>query len=288
VTVQPSDRARALTTAAATAAALGLRVDDTVVLQDSNRVTARLLPCDVLVRVALPAHQAARFELELSRALVAAGSPVAAPDPRVPPRPYERDGVVTTFWTYYPPVGATGPAGYAAALHRLHAGLRALDVPAPHVTDRITQAERLVADRARTPELSDVDRTLLAAALDRGRRLLRGRPEQLLHGEPHPGNLLSTSDGPLFVDLETCCRGPVEFDLAHAPEEVDGHYPGADADLVRDCRLLVLAMITTWRWDVEDDLPDGRRLGREWLAGLRAAGEAQPGSGRRTAAPEAN
>ena len=21
--------------------------------------------------------------------------------------------------------------------------------------------------------------------------------------------------GPLFIDLETCCRGPVEFDLAH-------------------------------------------------------------------------
>ena len=25
--------------------------------------------------------------------------------------------------------------------------------------------------------------------------------EQLLHGEPHPGNLLNTRRGPLFVDL---------------------------------------------------------------------------------------
>ncbi len=28
------------------------------------------------------------------------------------------------------------------------------------------------------------------------------------------------------MDLATCCRGPVEFDLAHAPEEVAEHYEG--------------------------------------------------------------
>jgi len=39
--------------------------------------------------------------------------------------------------------------------------------------------------------------------------------EQLLHGEPHPGNVLSTKNGLVFIDLETCCRGPVEFDIAH-------------------------------------------------------------------------
>jgi hypothetical protein len=77
--------------------------------------------------------------------------------------------------------------------------------------------------------------------------------------------------GPLFIDLETCCRGPVEFDLAHAPEEVGGHYPGLNRDLLRECRILVLAMITTWRWDRDDQLPDGRRLGTEWLSQLRAA-----------------
>jgi hypothetical protein len=75
----------------------------------------------------------------------------------------------------------------------------------------------------------------------------------------------------LFIDLETCCRGPVEFDLAHAPEEVGDHYPGVDQDLLRDCRILVLAMITTWRWEVGDQLPDGPRLAAEWLSQIRAA-----------------
>ena len=59
-----------------------------------------------------------------------------------------------------------------------------------------------------------------------------GRPEQLLHGEPHPGNLLSTRTGPLFIDFETYCRGPIEFDLAHAPDDVGDHYPGVDRGLL--------------------------------------------------------
>jgi hypothetical protein len=77
--------------------------------------------------------------------------------------------------------------------------------------------------------------------------------------------------GPLFVDLETCCRGPIEFDLAHVPEEVAEHYPGADRELVRECRVLVLAMVTTWRWDRDDQFPNGRQFGIEGLSRLRAA-----------------
>jgi hypothetical protein len=30
-------------------------------------------------------------------------------------------------------------------------------------------------------------------------------------------------------------------------------------------------MITTWRWDRDDQFPDGRRLGVEWLGQIRAA-----------------
>src|SRR5262249_46804513 len=81
-------------------------------------------------------------------------------------------------------------------------------------------------------------------------------PEQLLHGEPHPGNVLNTETGSLFVDLGTCCRGPVEFDIAHAPEEVSEHYPAVDEDLLEECRILVLAMIIPRRWDRDDQLPN--------------------------------
>jgi Ser/Thr protein kinase RdoA (MazF antagonist) len=151
--------------------------------------------------------------------------------------------------------------------------MRHVELATPHFTDRIAEAQQLVGSRTHTPELGDADRELLSNAL-RSLKLAivdRGAPEQLLHGEPHPGNLLSTSQGLLFVDLETCCRGPVEFDIAHAPEEVSEHYSDADQDLLRQCRILILAMVAAWRWDRADQFPDGRRMGIELLSQLRAA-----------------
>jgi hypothetical protein len=81
--------------------------------------------------------------------------------------------------------------------------------------------------------------------------------------------VLTTKNGLLFVDLETCCRGPVEFDLAHVPEEVSERYPDADQALLRECRILVLAMVAAWRWDPSDQLPNGHRAARELLSALR-------------------
>ncbi|HEX3964598.1 MAG TPA: aminoglycoside phosphotransferase family protein [Trebonia sp.] len=257
------------------ASSLGLTVDDAIVLQDSNKLTLRLLPCDVLARVAHGEHQVAQFEIELAQRLAGSGSPVAALEPRVEPRVYERDGFAVTLWTYYEPASSqeASPAGYASALERLHAGMRKLDVPAPHFTDRVERAQQLVATRDCTPALADADRELLGSTLRGLRRVIgdHGAAEQLLHGEPHPGNVLTTNSGLLFIDLETCCRGPVEFDLAHAPEEVSEHYPDVSQGLLRECRILVLAMITTWRWDRGDQLPNGRQLGTEWLSQIRTA-----------------
>jgi thiamine kinase-like enzyme len=269
------DVQRAVTASISTAAALGLTVDDAIVIHNSNRLTLRLLPCDVLARVAPVAHQAAQFEIELAQRLTASGNPVATLEPRVEPRVYERDGFVVTLWTYYEPATQqqVSPADYADALKRLHAGMRKVDVATPHFTDRIEQAQQLVASRDRTPALLGADREFLGDTLRSLRRVIseRGVAEQLLHGEPHPGNVLTTKNGLLFVDLETCCRGPVEFDLAHAPEEVSEHYPGVRQDLLRECRILVLAIITTWRWDRDDQFPNGRQLGTEWLSQTRAA-----------------
>jgi aminoglycoside phosphotransferase (APT) family kinase protein len=273
--MQASEVRRAMAAALSIASSLGLTADDAIVLHDSNKLTLRLLPCDALARVAPVAHQVAQFEVELAQRLAESGSPVAALEPRVDPRVYERDGFVLTLWTYYEPAAPRelSPAGYASALERLHAGMRTLDIPAPHFTDRVEQAQQLVASRDRTPALARADRELLGDTLRSLRRAIgdRGAAEQLLHGEPHPGNVLTTKNGLLFIDLETCCRGPVEFDLAHAPEEVSEHYPGVNHDLLRECRILVLAMIATWRWDRGDQLPNGRHLGTEWLSQIRAA-----------------
>ena len=147
-----------------------------------------------------------------------------------------------------------------------------LDVPTPHFTDRVASAEQLVSRRELTPELSDMDREMLVTTLGRLRRSIldRGAAEQLLHGEPHPGNVLSTSHGPKFIDLETCCVGPVEFDLAHVPEAVSEQYAGSDHALLDGCRELVLAMVAAWRFDRCDQLPNGIAFGQELLNALRS------------------
>jgi hypothetical protein len=273
--MQASEVRRAVAAAMSIASSLDLPVDDATVLHDSNKLTLRLLPCDVVARVAPVAHHIAQFEIELAQRLAESESPVAALEPRVEPRVYERDEFVVTLWTYYAPATPrdVSPAEYAKALERLHAGMRKLDLPTPHFTDRVEHAQHLVASPEHTPALGVADRELLSRTLRSLRRVIgeRGGAEQLLHGEPHPGNVLSTKNGLLFVDLETCCRGPVEFDLAHAPEAVSEHYPGVDQDLLRECRILMLAMVTAWRWDRGDQLPNGRQLGREWLAQIRAA-----------------
>jgi hypothetical protein len=271
--MQPAEAQRALAAAMSAASALGLIVDDAIVVHDSNRLAVRLLPCDVLARVAPAAHQTAQFEVELAQRLAETESPVAALEPRVEPRVYERDGFAVTLWTYYNPMTPreVSPANYANALERLHAGLRKLDVRTPHFTDRIEAAQQLVDSSNLTPELATADRELLISTLRGCRQAIidHGTAEQLLHGEPHPGNVLRTKTGLLFIDLETCCRGPVEFDLAHVPEDVSERYTDADEDLLSECRVLVLAMVAAWRWDPGDQFPDGQRAARELLRALR-------------------
>lgn len=265
---------RAAAAAVSTASALGLAVDDAIVLQESNRVTLRLMPCDVVARVAPVAQQvAAELEVELARKLAETESPVAALEPRVEPRVYVRDGFVMNLWTYYEsgPRSELPEAGYAHALERLHAGMQRIELRTPHFTDRVEEAQRLVGSPEHSPTLTDADRDLLTSTLrDVTRRIGNsGAAEQVLHGEPHPGNVVGPTSDLRFIDLETCCRGPVEFDIAHVPEEVSEHYPDVDQEVLSECRALTLAMVAAWRWDRADQYPDGLRAGRELLGALR-------------------
>jgi len=264
---------RAVVAVTALAGELQLRVDDAVVIHNSNKLALRLLPCGVFARVALEGQEVAALEVELALRLAGTGSPVAALEPRVEPRVYQRDGFAVTLWTYYEVVALDLdlPRAYADVLHRLHTGMRSVEIATPHFLDRAAEAERLVTQRDETPALAEADRHLLLSTLQSARERIhsRGAVEQLLHGEPHPGNLLSTRDGPLFIDFETCCRGPIEFDVAHVPEEVSARYPDVDQVLLAECRRLVLAMVAAWRWDIRDEFPDGHQHGRDILSLLR-------------------
>jgi hypothetical protein len=273
--MESSELRRAVEAGRATASELGLQVNDVVVIHNSDRVALRLLPCDVLARVAPLGDLAdSEFEVEVARRLADVDAPVAELEPRVDPRVYLRDAFVISLWTYYEPVATEiAPAGYADVLLRHHAALRRIDLDAPHFSDRVAGAMREVNDRERSPDLSDSDRELLSNTLSRlsAAISIHKSGDQLLHGEPHEGNLLNTRRGPLFVDLATCCRGPIEFDLAHAPEEVTKHYAGADHGLVHRCRAIDWAMFSAWRWRRDDQMPDRDRWRAEGLDNVRAA-----------------
>ncbi|MFF3897342.1 phosphotransferase [Streptomyces sp. NPDC001812] len=273
--MEPWEIRRAVEAGRATASEAGLQADDVVVISNSDRVVLRLVPCGVLARVAPLGHLAAsEFEVEVARRLADVDAPVAELEPRVDPRVFVRDAFAISLWTSYEPVGTEiAPADYADALMRHHAALRRIDLAAPHFTERVAGALREVSDREQSPELPDPDRELLSATLGGlGTAISVERDgDQLLHGEPHPGNLLDTRRGPLFVDLATCCRGPVEFDLAHAPEEVGKHYAGADQGLMHRCRALGWAMFSAWRWRRDDRMPDRDRWRAEGLDQVRAA-----------------
>jgi Phosphotransferase enzyme family len=260
---------RAVAAVEGAASALGLRTHNVTILHNSNKLALHLLPCDVFARVARIGQEVAAFEVDIAQQLSATDAPVALLDTRVAPRVYQRGGFAITWWAYYEAKtsGQLSPADHAHALERLHAGMRKVDVIAPHFLDRVEEAQHLVANRDRTPALDSAGRRLLLDTFSSVRQEVNGSgaAEQLLHGEPHPGNVLDTSVGPLFIDLETCCLGPVEFDVAHAPLEVGERYGDLDQDLLSECRRLVLAMVAAWRWDAHDEFPDGLRHGRAIL-----------------------
>src|SRR5262249_11114656 len=162
-----------------------LEAADARVLHNSNKLALRLLPCDVVARVAFAGLETFQSELEIGRVLAENRAPVARLDPRVQPRVYERRGFVGTFWTYYEQVGQElSPADYATALERLHAGMAKVDLTVPHFSDRVAGARQLVASTDRTPGLQNAERKLLSSTLRSQIREISARSsgEQLLHG----------------------------------------------------------------------------------------------------------
>ena len=113
----------------------------------------------------------------------------------------------------------------------------------------LDQVRDVLARSGQSPALDEADRKLLLDALDQFRAELDsyGADQHALHGSPHSSNVLVVGGAPRFIDFETACRGPIEWDLAHLDSEVAAGYPIDCDDRVRaSCAALVSVKTVAW------------------------------------------
>ena len=214
--------ARAVAAAVAVARRHGLTGVDPVLLNDGANAVVHLRPAPVVARVATTTAvlrpDVGRFfrrEVALATALTAAGAAVVPPSDLLPPGPHEHDGLLVSFWRHLdlrPEPATAAEAG--AALGALHAVLAelpplwdgaVLDTPLEDLAVFAERGAGLGADPAQVRRTAELTAEL--------RPLLTG-PVTTLHGDTHPGNLLRTTAGLVWADLEDTCRGPRGWDLA--------------------------------------------------------------------------
>jgi hypothetical protein len=175
-------------------------------LRVSFSVYVHLAPAPVIARVALltpllrrPIESWLARELAVASALDCLGVPVVRP---VDPDVHTVDGLRLTLWELaeHEPGAIPTPAVTAALLADLHEAMR--EIPLHLIGQRIPALDDLEASGVPAAEVE-----ALAVSLP-------VRPQQVLHGDAHPGNMLHTARGWVWHDFEETCIGPVEWDLA--------------------------------------------------------------------------
>ncbi len=257
-------RGRVLVAAVGAAHAHGIEAQAPTILQDWNDTIVHLAPAPVVARVSTSLvscgeEETCARELEIAAHAIAAGGPVVPPSSLLPPGPHRADGLTITFWDFVvaDPEGPE-PRTAGKALRALHDALADYPEPLPRLDERLDRAARVLAAPSALPELAVVDRELLARSFGDLRATVAGfaAPERVLHGGAHSGNLLKTSAGLRWIDLDTVCRGPLEWDLAHLPAEAAAPFPEADQALLATMRLLVSAEVAICCWHAWGRAPE--------------------------------
>ncbi len=255
---------------------LGLSAEPVVLAERSNLVL-RLDPVDapgesLVARVALATSAVRvgmdwlRREVEVTRFLGARGASVTRPSTRIDAGPFERAGLVVSFWELeeivaeHPEPRAAGAA--LAGAHRLLAR---------YPTDRLPtwggfEEARQVLERVRRSSVFDArELSRLDAAWERAERIVesaRGRSAsfQAVHGDAHIRNVLATARGAVWTDWEDAFVGPVEFDIACLRSRadlfgedreaidamLDAYDQPWDRDLARDLTLVRNVQVIPW------------------------------------------
>jgi Ser/Thr protein kinase RdoA (MazF antagonist) len=255
-----TDRDSALDVACEAVRRCGLSAAGARVLRESHN-TLVLLPEAAVVAKVAPSRsvEALGLELAVGLHLAARDAPAVRPLPDGAAGPYDLNGRVLTLWTYCPPAPASEQPGLelGTALRTLHEALADYPGPLPPFTEKVDDAAALFADPIATPELPASDRRLTAAIYDKLRpRLETVGTESRLHGEPHSDNVIWTLTGPVLVDFEAVCLGPVEWDLGFLPEQAHEAFLDRDEDLIASLREAISFCVAAWCWAQRGRAPE--------------------------------
>jgi hypothetical protein len=251
------------------ATAFGLRVEEPVLLRSTNNIVVWLRPAMVVAKVGVGHHRRLADELDAALELNLLGGPVVPPAPEVPRLVHRCRGFEVTFWRYYPqPSDLTiSSRDLAEALRRLHESCRhispAMRARLPSFLQELGAVRAALTNPSCLASLAKPDRLLLLKTFDRLIAELRAISEPLLenviHGSPHRFNVLVADGEARFIDFETVCTGPIEWDLAHLEPEVERNYGEPRNDrLAFACRGMASVKTAVWCWGDVDrgDLRD--------------------------------
>lgn len=241
----------------------GLSVQQPVSLRSTNNTVVWLKPEPVVAKVGTASYPRLHLELKVAQELCAIGGPCVCPATELTPVVHARGGWDVTFWRYHaqPPEMNIPAARTATALRSLHLALHRLSAPLratlPSYLKELEFIRAMLLDSAALPALAGADRELLKRAFDtlRSQLLALAPPAShiVLHGAPHDHNILLVGNEPRFIDFETTCTGPVEWDAAYLEPEAERFYgQPLQAELLRVCRAMASVKTAVWCWaDVE-------------------------------------
>ena len=280
-------RRRAREAALGVAAELGICAQQAVILEDWNNTIVWLAPAPIVAKVGTSHFRDAQLkslerELAVAAHLVARGAPVVRPMRGVPPGPHYWHELTLTLWQYTEPVAgaALAPAEMAAAIKVVHETLTDFEGELPFFMLELDEARRLLQPH-RSPALEPADRRFLLGVVSELQAVLAalGMPCRSLHGSPHDANWLLSPDGPLLLDFETSCIGPIEWDLAAFGDDALAFFPDADRDLLFTLRRMRSVCVAAKCWVTRNE---HQRLARpvtstsSYFAGSRSTETQEP------------
>lgn len=268
-----------LRVAAAIAAKAGLGAVRPEVLHLGSHTTVRLTPWPIVARIASRAslhdfEHEARRELTIADHLARRKAPSVRPAREIAPGPYLEQNCAVTLWEFVegrPPATEADDCMAAASLREFHSALADVSIGLPSFVSKVESCEMILVDPAQAPNLEASDRRFLRVLYDRLRSDLNGigGAWQPLHGDAHRANAIVTKAGAIWMDLESVCVGPIEWDIGFLPTATWQEFRAIDAtliDLLADVRSLC---VTTWCWAELDRSPATKEAAIHHLTKLR-------------------